>query len=259
MTTPSQSAHEKLIGLVPAAGLGLRLGLPYPKELYPIIRDNRYKPVAQHVLESLVAAGAEHIAIAINETKHQLIGFFGDGHRFGCKLTYVVQEPDTVGGGPSSGLAQALHAAHHLLGERTVLFGMPDTIIEPTDALSQLRDPACAGSDLVFALFRTDTPQKFGMIDFDPDGRVRAIVDKPAETQLECRLEWMWGAILWRPRFTRFLNDCLERGDPTDFAGILNAALAAGLTLSAVPIEGGRYTDVGTWEEIAKLDQRHKH
>ena len=250
---------EQLIGLVPAAGLGLRLGLPYPKELYPIIRDNRYKPVAQHVLENLVEAGAEHVVLVINETKHQLLGYFGDGHRFGCRLSYVVQEPATVGRGPSGGLAQALHAGHHLLGERTVLFGMPDTIIEPADALRELRAERFAEADLVLALFRTETPQKFGMVDFAPGGdarpgAVRAIVDKPERTELE----WMWGAILWRPRFTAFLDRCLAAGAPTDFAGILNAALEAGLDLRAVPIEGGRYTDVGTWEEIARLDEQHR-
>ena len=45
------------VGLIPAAGMGVRLGLPYPKELYPIIRDNRYKPVSQFVVDNLVASG----------------------------------------------------------------------------------------------------------------------------------------------------------------------------------------------------------
>jgi glucose-1-phosphate thymidylyltransferase len=72
---------ETWIGLVPAAGKGLRLGLPYPKELYPIIRNNRYKPVAQYVVENLVFAGVKQIVLVINETKNQLIGYFGNGHR----------------------------------------------------------------------------------------------------------------------------------------------------------------------------------
>jgi UTP-glucose-1-phosphate uridylyltransferase len=71
---------KELIGLIPAAGKGLRLRLPYPKELYPIIRDNRYKPISQFVLENLAAVPVEHIVFVINETKHQLIGYFGDGH-----------------------------------------------------------------------------------------------------------------------------------------------------------------------------------
>jgi len=84
---------EELIGLIPAAGKGIRLGLPYPKELYPVIRENRYKPISQFVLGNLVAADVQHIVFVINETKHQLIGYFGNGHRFGCQISYVVQEP----------------------------------------------------------------------------------------------------------------------------------------------------------------------
>lgn len=250
----SAPTNEELIGLVPAAGMGLRLGLPYPKELYPIIRDNRFKPVAQHVVENLVAAGVGHIVFVINETKHQLVGYFGDGHRFGCALSYVVQELASVGTGPSGGLAQALHAGHHLLGERTVVFGMPDTIVQPVEAFTHMRHPRFARADVVLGLFRTDTPRKFGMVDFDADERVKAIVDKPAETALE----WMWGAILWRPRFTRLLHECLERGRPTDFAGILNAAIAAGLDLRAARVEDGSYIDVGTWEEISRLDEKYR-
>jgi glucose-1-phosphate thymidylyltransferase len=65
---------DNMIGLIPAAGKGVRLGLPYPKELYPIIHNNRYKPVSQFVVDNLVASGVEHIVFVINETKHQLLG-----------------------------------------------------------------------------------------------------------------------------------------------------------------------------------------
>ncbi len=68
--------NEDAIGLIPAAGKGVRLGLPYPKELYPVIRNNHYKPIAQFVLDNLRAAGLKHIVFVVNETKHQLIGYF---------------------------------------------------------------------------------------------------------------------------------------------------------------------------------------
>lgn len=45
--------EEDVIGLIPAAGKGMRLGLPYPKELYPIIRNNHFKPIAQYVLDNI--------------------------------------------------------------------------------------------------------------------------------------------------------------------------------------------------------------
>jgi len=83
---------ENFIGLIPAAGKGVRLGLPYPKELYPVIRNNHYKPISQFVVDNLTNAGLQHIVFVVNETKHQLMGYFGSGQRFGCNISYVVQE-----------------------------------------------------------------------------------------------------------------------------------------------------------------------
>lgn len=247
-------AEPELVGLIPAAGRGLRLGLPYPKELYPIIRDDRYKPVAQHVLENLVAAGVRHVVFVVNETKHQLMGYFGSGARFGCDLSYVVQEEGRGDERPSGGLAQALDAGWHLTRGRTVLFGMADTIMEPVDLMRRLVAPGLEGADLALAAFPTDQPHKFGMIEHDPDGRVRAIVDKPRETALT----HMWGCLAWRPAFGEHLHASLEREPGLDFASVMNAALRAGLRARAVPVEGGRYVDVGTYDEIARLEREHR-
>jgi len=239
------------IGLIPAAGKGLRLALPYPKELYPVIRDGRYKPVSQFVLDNLVSAGVSHIIVVINETKSQLIGYFGSGRRFGCRLTYVVQEPRTEDGQSTSpGLADALDAAHHVVAGRTVYFGMADTIMEPQDVFAR----ACAGAepddDVVLALFPTGRPEKFGMVRLDGTGRVLEIVDKPKETGLTD----MWGCIIWRPRFTEFLHDAVRAG-ASDFAAILNAGVRDGLRLRGVSIPGGTFRDLGTYEEVLELDQ----
>ena len=58
---------DELIGLIPAAGKGVRLGLPYPKELYPVIRNNHYKPISQFVVDNLTNAGLKHIVFVVNE------------------------------------------------------------------------------------------------------------------------------------------------------------------------------------------------
>ena len=246
---------EEVIGLVPAAGKGSRLALPYPKELYPIIRDNQYKPVAQHVLENMLAAGIDHVVFVVNETKHQLIGFFGSGRRFGCDLSYAVQEPLEATEGGSAGLAEALDAGYHLVRGKTVVFGMADTIVQPVDSFAHMFAAEHGEADVVLGLFETEHPHLFGMVDHDDRGRVREIVDKPSRTELR----WMWGCILWRPRFTEFLHESLRGGGPSDFASILNAAGAEGLDLRAVRIDGADYLDVGTYENLQRLDREFRH
>jgi glucose-1-phosphate thymidylyltransferase len=228
------------------------LGLPYPKELYPIIRNNRYKPVAQFVLDNLTMVGVQHIVFVINETKHQLMGYFGDGHRFGCRISYVVQEQiDRQGKSTSPGLAHALDSAYHLVRGKTVFFGMADTIMQPRDVLGCAYREADVNDDVILALFVTERPEKFGMVRLDRESRVLRIVDKPRQTDLT----EMWGSIIWRPRFTEHLHECVTQRGISDFAEIMNNAIDEGMRFRGVHIVGGTYIDLGTYEEIAELDR----
>ncbi len=241
---------DDAVGLIPAAGKGVRLGLPYPKELYPIIRENRYKPVAQFIVDSLVSAGVPEIVFVINETKHQLLGYFGDGSRFGCHIAYAVQESRAPAAQSTSpGLAHALDAAHHLTRSKTVFFGMADTIVEPQNVFGRAWAAAGADDEMILVVFPTSRPEKFGMVRTDDAGRVLEIVDKPRQTSLT----EMWGGIIWRPRFTEHLHQSVRRG-VGDFALILNDAIAQGMRVRSFPVLDGSYADLGTYEEIGELD-----
>ena len=246
---------EEFVGLVPAAGKGLRLGLPYPKELYPIIRDNHFKPIAEFVLTNLTVAGLQHIVFVINETKHQLVGYFGDGRRFGCNISYVVQERmNHQEGSTSPGLANGLDAAYHLTKDKTVFFGMADTIMQPKNVFRQAYSAAEVDDDVILVLFSTDNPMKFGMVSMDSEQRVLEIVDKPQKTDLK----EMWGCIIWRPRFTEHLHECILQKEICDFAQVMNSGIEAGLRFRGVHIKDGVYIDLGTYEEILELDRRYR-
>lgn len=245
---------EELIGLIPAAGKGVRLGLPYPKELYPIIRDNRYKPVAQFVFDNLTSTGLDHVVFVINETKHQLVGYFGNGQRFGAHISYVVQEQaQGKDQSTSPGLAHALDSGYYLTRNKTVCFGMADTIMQPGNVFQTALQAARPEDDVILVLFETERPEKFGMVRMDGDGRVLEIVDKPRKTDLTT----MWGCIIWRPRFTEYLHEAVCNG-VSDFANIMNSALKDGFKFRGVEIVGGTYIDLGTYEEIMEMDHRFR-
>ena len=248
-------SNEELIGLIPAAGKGVRLGLPYPKELYPVIRDNRYKPISQFVLDNLKIASVQHVAIVINETKHQMIGYFGSGRRFGCKISYIYQEQTVAEGNSTSpGLAHALDSAYHLTKKKTVFFGMADTIMQPSDVFKTAFQSAHPEDDLILALFPTERPEKFGMVQLDEYNRVLKIIDKPQKTNLT----EMWGCIIWRPRFTEFLHDCVNQQDISDFALIINMAIDVGFIVRGVSFQNGQFIDLGTYDEIMEMDLRFR-
>lgn len=236
---------ENLIGLIPAAGLGSRLNLPFPKELYPTFKNKKYKPVASYVVDYLISAGVKHIVFVINGSKHQLIEYFGSGNKFGCKFSYVVQDQISNGQSSSPGLADALVSAHHLIKNKTVLFGMADTIMLPENAFKLGLETYLSGSDVTLCLFPTQFPEKFGMVSMNDDGRVLKIVDKPNVTNLE----YMWGCIIWNEIFTDYLfSKVLE--NIGDFANILNMAIIDGIIINSVKFKDGKFIDFGTYEQI---------
>lgn len=247
-----------LAGLVPAAGRGKRLApLPMPKELFPIGYQDytidgrvykRPKVVSQYLIEHLVTAGAQKIIIVLGPEKHDIMHYFGSGSRFGVEIAYVYQEQP-------HGMPFGLDLAWSWLRDGDdVLFGMPDTIIEPADAFQSLHQARLATeADLMLGLFATDTPSKFGMVVLDGEQRVVETIDKPAETTLR----YMWGNAAWNMTFGRFMHDyliahaswgCAAR--ESVFGDVLNAAIRGGLSVRAHIFEGGRYIDIGTVEEL---------
>jgi dTDP-glucose pyrophosphorylase len=246
---------EELIGLIPAAGKGVRLGLPYPKELYPVIRNNHYKPISQFVVDNLTNAGLTHIVFVVNDTKHQLMGYFGNGQRFGCNISYVVQE--IIEGNTKStspGLAHALDSVYHLSMGKTVFFGMADTLMQPSDVFARTFQAASPDDDVIMSLFTTTRPEKFGMVKMNRENYILEIVDKPSKTELT----EMWGCIIWRPRFTEYLHKCVSEEGKSDFAKIMNDAIAKGMKFRGVHMVNGTYIDLGTYEEIADLDKKYR-
>ena len=243
--------RDETIGLIPAAGKGQRLGLPYPKELFPVIVAQRYKPVSEFVLENICAAGVSHTVFVINSTKHQLIDYFGDGSRFQCHLSYVVQEHRSEHGSSSPGLARALDSAWHLTSGRKVFFGMADTIMSPADIFCRA-DKAVENDnyDAVLILFPTSRPQEAGMVALDATNRVLQVIDKPRES----KLTMMWGAIIWRPRFTEHLHAAVMNG-VSDFAEIINTGIQSGLRICGVHVPGSSYVDVGTFASIGEIEK----
>jgi glucose-1-phosphate thymidylyltransferase len=143
-----------------------------------------------------------------------------------------------------------------LKGYEIVLMGMPDTIFEPRNAFKRLLAAHQAwDADLTLGLFKTESPQKFGMIGLDAHYNVVEHVDKPHTTHLK----WLWGIACWGPRFTTLLHEVLETQGP-DIAklngrevvlgDIFDVALRSGLHVKGLPFEDGRYIDIGTYEDL---------
>jgi glucose-1-phosphate thymidylyltransferase len=252
------STEGRVYGIVPAAGRGRRVaGLRWRKDLYPIgweevlidgVPCRRPRVVGSYLLEGMIEAGAERLFLVVGDSG-DVMRHFGPDHG-GVPIAYLYQE-ELRGGAFAIDLARAWLPADH-----TVLFGFPDTIVEPPDAFSRLlASHRRGGADLTLGLFPTDRPSDFGMVRLEGERPVE-VVDKPARTDLRL----MYGMAAWGPAVTA-LQPSLLAGAPTGRevvpGDIFAAAIAAGLRVRAHIFEDGHYLDVGTPAELNRAVKRY--
>ncbi|NNJ09838.1 hypothetical protein EKD04_005820 [Chloroflexales bacterium ZM16-3] len=247
---------SELIGLLPAAGRGSRLGpIPCSKEIMPLgfqpspAAALAWQPVTaiELHLEALRQAGARRAVVIIGETKADVVRYIGDGSRYGVAVSYVYQQQ-------LRGMPFALDLARPWIGPATTLFSMPDTLITPPETMGRLAvEHHRRDADVTLGLFPTSTPHKFGMVAQEAGGHIVGFVDKPAQTDLTL----MWGLAAWSPRFADFLAADLA-GRPASspevvLSDVFAAALTAGLSIQGITLDRANYHDIGTPEDFQSV------
>ncbi len=157
-------------GIILAGGSGTRL---YPitmglsKQLLPIYD----KPMIYYPLSVLMLANIRDICIITTpQDRDQFMRTLGDGGQWGLSLTYVEQpSPD--------GLAQAYTLAEDFLDGSASAMILGDNIFFGHGLPERMAAVAETGGT-VFGYHVAD-PERYGVVDFAPDGTVRAIVEKP--------------------------------------------------------------------------------
>lgn len=249
-----------VIGIIPAAGQGSRLQpFRYPKELFPIGympeacsagETFRLRVVCEYSLECLVSAKVSQAYVVISDQKYEIVRFFSDGKEHKIHLAYLHQRN-------VNGLPQAIDCAYPWARSAISALVLPDTIVEPSDSVSQILDSLQgSAADVVLGVYPTDHPEDLCPVQYDDDLRVVSLHDKCARGKLLNT----WGTAAWKPPFAEFLHDYVTRvtapmGRELTLAEILTAALKQGIRVDAAPFSEGKFWDIGKNSSLVKARQ----
>ena len=161
-------------GIVLAGGTGSRLHpitLGLSKQLLPVYD----KPMIYYPISVLMQAGIREILlISTPRDLPQYRNLLGDGSQFGVTFSYAEQpSPD--------GLAQALLIGEAFIGSDPVCLILGDNIFHGQHFSEQLRQAASQVHGATIFGYWVKDPERFGVIDFDRDGRARSIEEKPSK------------------------------------------------------------------------------
>ena len=236
----------KLTVILPSAGKGTRLNLPYPKEILRLDNDNALIDNCFNFFRDYGRKDIEFVVV-INENKPELLTYLAKyKNRF--NISFIYQNPN------EKEYTGAIKSARPLFGEHNLVL-LPDTLmtLQPGEDLYTLIMTALEETGFTF-LYKEELDNSVlktkGALNINAEGLVLNYVDKPEDNKLGL-YNAFWCAFGFR---RRTFDQCMNFMEKSTLKLKTNEK-----EIQSTPIYGSKaikvkdYVDLGTWSEIRRL------
>jgi dTDP-glucose pyrophosphorylase len=256
---PSVFICRLMKAVILAAGRGTRmreLTNDMPKPMLEV----RSKPVLEHVIAGLVAAGMREFFVVTGYRAEVVENYFGDGAKWQARIAYgrqMVQD----------GTGKAPELAKEFVGMSAFLLTYGDILVKPETYRQMVRRYNEGNFSGVVSVTRGEDVTKGGLNFFDEQSCLKRVVEKPTRAQLEQlrRDGWLktgepvWynaGIYIFKPSLFEFTAKLQKssRGE-YELPDAINGMLAAGHRIAGWEIQG-RWVDVRDPAVLAELQNQ---
>jgi dTDP-glucose pyrophosphorylase len=241
-----------------AAGKGTRMKELTHEVPKPMLRV-RGKPILEHILGGLLAAGIRDVFIVTGHKAEVVEDYFRDGSKWGARIAcgrQIVQD----------GTGKAPELARAFIGSDNFLLTYGDILVKPETYGQMVRRFGEGNFSGVITVTGSQDVTQGGLNFFDDQFRLTRLVEKPSQEQIEQLRHDGWlkpgqtawynaGIYIFRPvvfEFTARLQKS-PRGE-YELTDAVNALVAAGHRIAGMEIEG-RWVDVRDPQVLAQLER----
>lgn len=211
-----------------------------PKQLLPIAN----KPMSQYALEDFREAGITDIGIILGDVYPEKVKeFYGDGSKFGVKITYIYQDKP-------KGISHAIRLCKDFIKDDRFVVYLGDNILRK-GLVDYTKKFQSSKADAMILLCQVDDPSRFGIVELDGN-KIKKIVEKPKNPTSNLAVI---GVYFLTPKIFDIIDNLKPswRGE-LEITDALDMLLDRGDTIEYDTVTGW-WKDTGTPEDILHANQ----